>query len=184
MKDGRCGLHGLAGGTKSMNSISYGLLIALAIALVFAAFTDVRRRQIDNWLNLGIALVAPLFWWASGLDLWPGVGWQLLFCAIVSGILIGIAYIGYRANVLILGGGDIKLLAALSLWFTPFSYMQMLMVMALFGGALAVGFVVRRVVFKPKTPGRLPYGVAIAFGGLWVLAINYWPTATIAVAGA
>lgn len=163
-----------------MNSISYGLLVALAIALVFAAVTDVRRRQIDNWLNAAIALVAPLFWWASGLDLWPGVGWQLLFCGMVSGILIGIAYIGYRTNVLILGGGDIKLLAALSLWFTPFSYMQMLLIMSLFGGALAVAFVVRRVVLKPRTPGRLPYGVAIAFGALWVLAINHLPHAAIA----
>ena len=45
--------------------VQYGLLIALAIALVVAAFTDLRRRQIDNWLNAGIALVAPAFWWAS-----------------------------------------------------------------------------------------------------------------------
>jgi prepilin peptidase CpaA len=51
-----------------MSFISYGLLIALAIALVVAAFTDIRRRQIDNWLNGAIALGAPLFWWASGLD--------------------------------------------------------------------------------------------------------------------
>ncbi len=174
----------MPGGTKSMSSISYGLLVALAIALVFAAFTDVRRRQIDNWLNAAIALVAPLFWWASGLDLWPGVGWQLIFCAIVSAILIGIAYIGYRINVLILGGGDIKLLAALSLWFTPLSYIQMLLVMSLFGGALAVAFVLRRVILKPKTPGRLPYGVAIAFGSLWVLATHYLPGAATAVQAA
>jgi prepilin peptidase CpaA len=174
----------LPGGTKSMSSISYGLLVALAIALVFAAFTDVRRRQIDNWLNAAIALVAPLFWWASGLDLLPGVGWQLIFCAVVSAILIGIAYIGYRINVLILGGGDIKLLAALSLWFTPLSYIQMLLVMSLFGGALAVAFVLRRVILKPATPGRLPYGVAIAFGGLWVLAVNYLPNAATAVQAA
>jgi len=167
-----------------MSSISYGLLVALAIALAFAAFTDVRRRQIDNWLNAAIALVAPLFWWASGLDLWPGVGWQLIFCAIVSAILIGIAYIGYRINVLILGGGDIKLLAALSLWFTPLSYIQMLLVMSLFGGALAVAFVLRRVILKPKTPGRLPYGVAIAFGSLWVLATHYLPGAATAVQAA
>lgn len=167
-----------------MNVISYGLLAALAIALVFAAFTDIRHRQIDNWLNLGIALAAPAFWWASGMTLWPGVGWQLLLCGIVSGILIGIAYIGFRLNKLILGGGDIKLLAALSLWFTPYSYVQMLMIMALFGGALAIGFAVRLVVFKPKTPARLPYGVAIAFGALWVLAITYLPNAPIPFTGA
>jgi len=160
-----------------MNSISYGLLIALAIALVVASVTDVRSRRIANWLNAAIALAAPAYWWASGMQLWPDIAWQLLLCGIVSGVLIGIAYIGYRTGTLILGGGDIKLLAALSLWFTPTGYMQMLMIMALFGGALAVAFVVRRVVFKPKTPGRLPYGVAIAFGGLWVLAFNHLPTA-------
>ena len=58
-------------------TIHYGLLIALAIALVFAAFTDIRRRQIDNWLNAAIALGAPLFWWSSGLALWPDVAMQL-----------------------------------------------------------------------------------------------------------
>ena len=39
---------------------------------------------------------------------------------------------------------------------------------------------VRRVVFKPKTPGELPYGVAIAFGALWVLVLNYLPTGATA----
>lgn len=174
----------MPGGTKSMSSISYGLLIALAIALVFAAVTDIRHRHIDNWLNAGIALTAPAFWWASGMKLWPDVGWQLLLCAIVSGVLIGIAYIGYRLNVLILGGGDVKLLAALSLWFTPVGYVQMLVVMSVFGGFLAIGFIVRRLVFKPKTPGRLPYGVAIAIGGLWVLALNHLDAVMRAFPGA
>ena len=58
-------------------TIHYGLLIALAIALVFAAFTDLRRRQIDNWLNAAIAVAAPAFWWSSGLSLWPDVALQL-----------------------------------------------------------------------------------------------------------
>lgn len=167
-----------------MNAISYGLLLVLSIALVIASVTDVRSRRIANGLNAAIALAAPVFWWASGMQLWPDVAWQLLMCGIVSGVLIGIAYIGYSTGTLILGGGDIKLLAALSLWFTPTGYMQMLMIMALFGGALAAGFIVRRVVFKPKTPGRLPYGVAIAFGALWVLAINHLPGALAAFPGA
>jgi len=86
--------------------------------------------------------------------------------------------------VLILGGGDVKLLAALSLWFTPVSYVQMLAVMSVFGGFLAIGFIVRRLVFKPKTPGRLPYGVAIAIGGLWVLALNHHDAVMRAFPGA
>ena len=44
---------------------SYGLLAALAIALLVAAFTDWRRRQIDNKLTAAIALTAPLFWLAA-----------------------------------------------------------------------------------------------------------------------
>lgn len=166
------------------DTIHYGLLIALAIALVVAAFTDIRSRTIGNWLNGAIALAAPLFWWASGLALWPDMAWQLGFALLVCAVLVGIAFIGYKMNVLILGGGDIKLLGALALWFTPFTYMQVLLIMSLFGGAMAVAFVVRRVVFKPKTPGRLPYGVAIAFGALWVLALNYLPGAATAAQAA
>ena len=55
----------------------YGLLAALAIALLVAAVTDLRSRHIGNWLNGGIALAAPLFWWASDLALWPDVALQL-----------------------------------------------------------------------------------------------------------
>ncbi len=57
--------------------IQYVLLALLAIGLLVAAFTDIRSRQIANWLNGAIALGAPLFWWASGLALWPGVAIQL-----------------------------------------------------------------------------------------------------------
>ena len=55
----------------------YILLGGLAIALLVAAFTDIRRRQIDNWLNAAIVVGAPVFWWASGLSLWPGVAIQI-----------------------------------------------------------------------------------------------------------
>lgn len=157
--------------------LHYGLLIALAIALVFAAFTDIRRRQIDNWLNGAIALGAPLFWWTSGLSLWPDLAWQIGFAMCVSFILIALWGLGDKIGMVILGGGDVKLLAALSLWLAPLIYLDLLIIMAMTGGLLAVGFVVRRVVFKPKKTGVLPYGVAIAFGGLWVLVTNYMPEA-------
>ena len=57
--------------------IKYGLLAALAIALLVAAFTDLRHRRIGNWLTAAIAVVAPAFWWASGLSLWPEVALQI-----------------------------------------------------------------------------------------------------------
>lgn len=161
-----------------MNSISYGLLIALAIALVFAAFTDIRRRQIDNWLNLGIALVAPAFWWASGLSLWPDVAIQLGVAVAAFAVFAGIFALG------MMGGGDVKLLTVLALWVTPQAFMQLLLVMALAGGVLTVAMVIWHTTLRQKDKLAIPYGVAIAFGGLWVLAANYLSSGVIAAQAA
>src|SRR5688500_7434103 len=81
----------------------YGLLAALAIALLVAAFTDFRSRRIGNWLNGGIALAAPLFWWASGLSLWPDIALQLGVALATLTVLAGL--FALRA----MGGGDVKL---------------------------------------------------------------------------
>lgn len=150
-------------------TLHYGLLVAFAIALLYAAFTDVRSRTIGNKLNIAIAAGAPVYWWASGMSLWPDVAWQLGFAIAVAAVLIFIFWLGLTLNMLILGGGDIKLLGAIALWLSPLAFLNMLVIMAIAGGLLAVGFVLRRIVLKPKTQGKLPYGVAITFGALWVL---------------
>lgn len=161
-----------------MNSISYGLLIALAIALVVAAFTDMRRRQIDNWLNAGIAIGAPAFWWASGMALWPDV-------AIQFGVaLAAFALFAGMFALRMMGGGDVKLLTALALWVSPQHFLQLLLVMALAGGALTIVMVGWHTIRRQKQKLAIPYGVAIAFGGLWVLAVNYLPSGAIAVQAA
>ncbi|MHA7819224.1 MAG: A24 family peptidase [Erythrobacter sp.] len=151
------------------DTLHYGLLIALAIGLLYASFTDIRSRTIGNKLNLAIAAGAPLYWWASGMTLWPDVAWQLGFAIFMALILMGIFWLGLNFNVLILGGGDIKLLGAIALWLSPFMFLKMLIIMAVAGGILAVAFVARRIVLKPKRPGRLPYGVAITIGALWAI---------------
>jgi len=157
-----------------MDLLQYALLIALAIALVIAAITDIRSRKIYNSLNAGIALGAPLFWFASGMAVWPDMAVQVGFAVLVFAAFAGLFALG------LIGGGDVKLLGALALWFTPLAFVQLLVVMAVIGGLIAVGFVVRRVVFKPDTPGKLPYGVAITAGALWVMAQTYWPPAGLA----
>lgn len=174
MKDGRRVVRGLAGGTKSMNTISYGLLIALAIALLVAAFTDIRRRQIDNWLNLAIALAAPAFWWSQGLSLWPDVALQL-------GMAVGaLAILAALFAMKVMGGGDVKLLTALALWIPFYEYMQLLLIMSIAGGILTVMLVFWHVARRQRDRIAVPYGVAIAVGGLWTLAINYLPEGAIA----
>lgn len=152
-------------------TIHYGLLVALAIALLFAAFTDLRQRKIHNWLNLGIVIVAPLFWWASGLSLWPGVAIQLGVALLAFALLAGL--FALKA----MGGGDVKLLTALALWIRWDAFIELLFVMALAGGALTLVMAMWHVTRRNHHKLSIPYGVAIAFGGLWVIAPDIIPTA-------
>ena len=121
------------------STIYYGLLGLLAIALLFAAGTDLRHRRIDNWLNIAIALAAPLFWWASGLSLWPDIAVQIGMALAAFAIAAGLFAIGQ------MGGGDVKLIAALALWFAPPLFLQMLMIMAVLGYVLTMGLGAVRV---------------------------------------
>ena len=149
----------------------YGLLVLLAIALLYAAATDIRRRQIDNWLTAGIALTAPLFWWASGLSLWPGVAIQLGVATGVFALLAGLFALR------MMGGGDVKLLTALAMWIVPADFLKLVIVMAIFGGALTVIVGGWHVIRRERDRIAIPYGVAIAIGGLWVLGTQYLPQA-------
>ena len=157
--------------------IHYGLLVALAIALLVAAFTDLRRRQIDNWLNAGIALAAPLYWWASGLSLWPGVAIQLGVALAAFAVLAGL--FALRA----MGGGDVKLLTALALWIEPSLFLQLIVIMAIAGGVLTVVMGAWHVARRQKERLAIPYGVAISAAGLWVLGTHYLPAAAPAGLG-
>ena len=147
----------------------YLLLGALAIALVLAAFTDIRRRQIDNWLNGAIAAGAPLYWWASGLALWPGVAWQIGVAAVTL-IILAVLF-ALRA----MGGGDVKLLTALALWIDPLNFVRLLIGMALIGGVLTLVLGAWHVIRRRRDKLAVPYGVAISSAALWVLAVQFVP---------
>jgi prepilin peptidase CpaA len=149
--------------------IKYGLLAALAIALLVAAFTDLRHRKIGNWLTAAIALTAPAFWWASGLSLWPEVALQI-------GVALGtFAVLAVLFALRAMGGGDVKLLTALALWIEPELFLKLLIMMALLGGVLTIGFSAWHIMKRQREKLAIPYGVAIALAGLWVLGTNYLP---------
>lgn len=147
----------------------YGLLVALAIALLVAGFTDLRSRKIGNWLNAGIALTAPLFWWASGLALWPDIAVQLGVALGAFTVLAGLFYFGQ------MGGGDVKLLSALALWIAPWPFLKLVIMMALVGGVLTLLFGAWHVMRRQREKLAIPYGVAIAIAGLWTLSTSYLP---------
>ncbi len=152
------------------NWFSYVLLSGLAIALLTAACTDLKRRQIDNWLNAAIALTAPLFWWASALG-WHAIGLQLAVTAATFAVLC--VLFALRA----MGGGDVKLLTALALWIRPDWFLHLVMIMALLGGVLTLAVAAWHITRRQRDRIAIPYGVAIAAAGLWILTVDYLPLA-------
>lgn len=155
---------------------SYGLACALAIALLYAAFSDIRARRIDNWLNAGIALAAPLFWWASDLSL-IDIAWQLGLAAVVFAVLAVMFALRW------MGGGDVKLLTALALWVSPANFLQLLVIMSLLGGLLTIVLGSWHVMRRQKDRLAIPYGVAISSAGLWVLGSHYLTAASAPILG-
>lgn len=111
---------------------TYVLLGGLAIALLVAAFTDLKSRTIGNKLNIAIAAGAPLLWWASGMSLWPDVVVQLGIAAATFAVCC--AFFAIRQ----MGGGDVKLLTALALWFPPTNFVGLILIMAMVGWVLTL----------------------------------------------
>ena len=153
-----------AGFTELLPSLLLGIL---AVLLVIAAVIDVRTFTISNRLNLVVALLAPLYWLAAGLPLWPDAAIQVAVAAGVFLLLAGAFAIG------MMGGGDVKLAAALALWFAPAATLLFLVVMSLAGGVLTLGLLVAHRLRSKAGRPEIPYGVAIAFGGLVILAQRF-----------
>lgn len=139
------------------------LLSILAILLVYAAVVDVRTFTISNRLNLAIALMAPLFWLSVGLPLWPDAAIQVAVAAGVFALLAVAFYTG------MMGGGDVKLAAALALWFAPATTVLFLVYMSIGGGGLTLVVLILHRMKKKAGKPEVPYGVAIAFGALAIL---------------
>lgn len=155
-------------GEHLQSGLAYGLLSILACLLLVAAVTDLRARIIPNMLNLAIAMLAPVFWWASGIAFWPDVPLQLglgiaVFAAFTLLFALGM-----------MGGGDVKMLGALALWFPWQMLMAILFAMAMIGGLVTLVTIVHhRMTRQPGAP-EVPYGIAISAAALWVVGQQYF----------
>ena len=139
------------------------LLGLLAALLVAAGVQDVRSREIANWKNAAIAGLAPLWWWAQGLTLWPDVAIQLALALAVFAAFAAAFARGW------MGGGDVKMIGALALWLPFAPLVWMLLVMSMVGGALTLAMVAVRWLRRQSAQPEVPYGVAIAIAGLAAL---------------
>ncbi|WP_309610991.1 prepilin peptidase [Sphingomonas sp.] len=151
-----------------MNPLFPDLLTAiLALLLVVAAVVDIRTFTISNRLVIAVALLAPLFWLAASIPLWPDAGYRVAIAAAVFAGLAATFYLG------MMGGGDVKLAAALALWFSPLTTVKFLVLMSIAGGALTLIVIVAHKIRSREGRPEIPYGVAIAFGGLWLVAQRF-----------
>lgn len=154
-------------------------LLVVVIACTFpallslAAVGDVLRYLIPNTLCLGLALLAIPAMALSGADvttiLWHGVVGML--------VLVVVSLLFFRGMI---GGGDVKLLAAAAIWTGWPLIVPLLIYTACAGGLIAVALLLARRCtrnreFQQAWLGKLlnpssglPYGVAIAIAG-WIV---------------
>lgn len=149
-------------------------LIVFAGLLLYAAVSDLRSLTIPNWLSIAMAGAFPVFALAMGMAplmiAWHiGVGFVVL--------AFGFALFQMR----VFGGGDAKLLAAVSVWTGYALFMPFIVWTALAGGLLAIYLLMYRryakvgannAAFMERLKNKktgIPYGIAIMGGGMMVL---------------
>lgn len=150
------------------------------LLLLYVATLDVATRLIPNEICLALALLGIANQLAGPT--------QIAQSLIAAAILFMLLLIAYTRGWM--GGGDIKLLAALAVGLTLTGVIQLLTITALAGGVLAlVHLMMRHLPYPRLAPAGsslvrrvyaierwrhlrrapLPYGVAIACGGIWAV---------------
>ncbi|WP_260484314.1 A24 family peptidase [Sphingomicrobium flavum] len=143
------------------------LTAILALILIWAAWRDTQTFKIDDRLVIAVAMLAPLFWWSVGLPLYPEILIRIGVALAVFLLLFGAFNLG------MMGGGDVKLAAALVLWFSPMSTLRFFIIMSLAGAILTLAYWAHHKIRRKEGKVKVPYGVAIAIGGLWNLAQRF-----------
>lgn len=143
--------------------VFWSSLAGLGVLLSIAAVGDARRFIIPNWLCAAVAALSVPYWWASGAAFWPTFAVQ-----------IGLALAAFAAFAALfaaglMGGGDVKLIAALALWLPIGRFVEMVVVTALAGGVLTLALLVRHHWRQRPGQPQIPYGLAIVAGAALAL---------------
>lgn len=151
------------------------LLTLVGAAMITGAVYDAVTLTIPNWISLlllalfpAVAFIAGLSWAEAGIHLAVG------FAALAAGVAL------FAAGLI--GGGDAKLFAAISLYVGAAGFGTYVFAVALAGGILACILLALRYASRFGGVERLsglkhlamsgagiPYGIAIAAGGLIAL---------------
>ena len=69
--------------------------------------------------------------------------------------------------------GDQLDVAALALWLPWKAVLVLVFLMSVAGGVLTLAYLIRHKLAKREEKLEIPYGVAIAFGGLWLISERF-----------
>jgi len=150
-----------------IDGFSWTLLGLLAALLVAAAVCDLKKREIPHTIVIAVALLAIPFWVASGLSLWPDIAAQVGIAVAIFAIFAAMFAFGW------IGGGDVKLLTALALWLPWQAVVMLLVIMSLAGALVTFATLFWHRLRNPSATPEIPYGVAIAFAGLWLISERF-----------
>ncbi|MEH2469351.1 prepilin peptidase CpaA [Nitrobacteraceae bacterium AZCC 2161] len=163
-----------------MNWIAPTASILEILLLLYVATIDVATRLIRNEICLALALLGIAGQLASPM--------QVAESLIAAAILFLLLFVLYTRGGI--GGGDVKLLTASAIGLPLTGVIQLLTITALAGGVLALVHLLMRLLPYPKLApvgsslarrvyaierwrhvrhAPLPYGVAIACGGIWAI---------------
>jgi prepilin peptidase CpaA len=141
----------------------------LLLTLIAAVVEDASRLRISNLTCLAVLVEAIV---AVAVEGFSPLLWQngaALVCVLVFGTA------AFAAGLL--GGGDVKLLAALALWVDLQRLVWLVAAIFIAGGAVALIYIFARLTVprlrkSKRSDRRIPYGLAIAAGALFVFAFQ------------
>ncbi len=151
------------------------LIVLLCLTLALAAAEDAIRLRISNILVIAVAAGAIVAIFAEGpsFALWQNIAFGAAILAVGTALFSG----G------MVGGGDVKLFAAVALWVDLEHAPALLAAVFIAGGLLAAAMLSLRLLPGRGSGGaglrassrRVPYAIAIASGALFLLALQQEP---------
>jgi prepilin peptidase CpaA len=155
-------------------------VLVFPVIMAYAAASDLMTMTIPNWISgvlcAAFVVAAP----CSGLSL-AEIGLHAAIGALVLAVAFGLFAMNW------IGGGDAKLIAAIALWTGPAASLPFVLSAVLAGGLLSIVMIIFRKFPLPVIAMRsdwvvrlhspeegIPYGIALAAGGLLTFPATPW----------
>lgn len=165
-----------------MTLANFGIVIfpLFAIAMIYAAASDLLTMTIPNWLSLAVLAGFLVLFPITGQPI-ADAGMHLAAGAVVLAVCFGCFAFGW------IGGGDAKFASVVALWLGWDYLVEFLVTSAVYGGVLTLAILVFRRQMLPAFALRLPwierlhdshagvpYGIALAAAALSIYPHTPW----------